>query len=1034
MWFTRVSIQNPVFATMMMVALMVLGLFSYKRLSVEEFPEVKFPIVVVTTLYPGAAPEIVESEISRKMEESLNAISGLKNVFSYSYEGQSVVVAEFQLDINPDVAVQDVREKVAAVRSGFRSEIKEPVISRMDPDEAPVISLGLSSERVDLRELTTRAEQLIVKRLQTVKGVGRVTVVGGLKRQINVYLDVEKLQAFGISVNEVVNAVRNENQDLPAGTVSLAESDKVVQIKGRIVNPAEFGQLVVARRGGVPIRLEQLARVEDTQQEQESTALVNGKPGIAIDIVKVQGGNTIETVDKVKLMVDSLNKELDREFIRIEPIADTSQGIRNSLANVKRTLIEGALLTILIVFLFLGSWRSTVITGLTLPVALFGTMFFLYWQGFTFNVMTLMALSLCVGLLIDDAIVVRENIVRHAAMGKDHYTASMEGTSEIGLAVLATTLTIVAVFLPVGFMGGIIGKFFFQFGLTVSAAVLISMFVSFTLDPMLSSVWRDPHAHGDPHKGPLGKFLDWFENSMDWMAERYARLIGWSLGHRKSVLLIAAVAFFGSFGVADLLGKEFVPEPDLSKMGVRFTTPVGSSLQYSTAKAKQAEGLLRQQFPEVIRTYTAVNTGAARGKNAVSIDITLKPRAERKLSIKELKPLMRTQLEQVAGIEITSVGVVSNVGGGQKPIFLSIQGDDVVVLRRIADELMAKLSKVQGVVDIESSLKQPKPTLAVDINHELAGKLGVGMPQVSSALRPLVAGEAASNWQAPNGDTYDVNLRLPPEQRRHAEDLRNLPIASQDINSATGQPYMVPLTQIADVRDTEGAAQINRRALFREVLVTANVQGRPAGDIGEDIKKIQAQMKLPAGYRFETGGANKDMAESASYAVAALALAVVFIYIILASQFGSFLQPLAIMTSLPLSLIGVFLALLIWRSTLNIFSIIGVIVLVGLVTKDAILLVDFVNQQRKAGMERTQALIEAGRVRLRPILMTTFAMVFGMLPLALAMGEGSEQRAPMAHAVIGGVITSTMLTLIVVPVVFTYLDSFGAWVKRKLLG
>ena len=1033
MWFTRVSIQNPVFATMMMVALMVLGLFSYKGLSVEEFPEVKFPIVVVTTQYPGAAPEIVESEISRKMEEQLNSISGMKNVFSYSYEGQSVVVAEFQLSVNPDVAAQDVREKVAVVRAGFRSEIKEPVISRMDPDEMPVISLGLASNSVGLRQLTTRAEQLIVKRLQTVKGVGRVTVVGGLKRQINVWLDVEKLQAFGISVNEVVSAVRNENQDLPAGNVSLAEADKVVQIKGRVINPGEFGQLVVARRGGVPIRLEQLARVEDTQQEQESAALVNGKPGIAIDVVKVQGGNTIETVDKVKVVADELNKELAREGIRIEPIADSSQGIRNSLANVQRTLFEGAMLTILIVFLFLGSWRSTVITGLTLPVALFGTLFFLYWQGFTFNVMTLMALSLCVGLLIDDAIVVRENIVRHAGMGKDHYTAAMDGTSEIGLAVLATTLTIVAVFLPVGFMGGIIGKFFFQFGLTVSAAVLISMFVSFTLDPMLSSVWRDPHAHGDPHRGPLGKFLDWFEHSMDWMAARYARLIAWALGHRKTVLLIAAAAFFGSFGVAGLLGKEFVPEPDLSKLNVRFTTTVGSSLEYTSAKAGQAEALLRQ-FPEVIRTYAAVNTGAARGKNSVSIDITLKPRAQRKLSIKDLKPLMRSRLEQIAGIEITSVGVVSNVGGGQKPIFLSIQGDDVQVLRRIADQLMAKMAQIPGIVDIESSLKQPKPTLAIDINHELAGKLGVGMPQVASALRPLVAGEVASNWQAANGDTYDVNLRLPPEARRHAEDLRNLPIASQDINSTTGQPIMVPLAQIADVRETEGAAQINRRSLFREVLVTANVQGRPAGDIGEDIKRAQAAMKLPAGYRFETGGSNKDMAESAGYAVAALALAVVFIYIILASQFGSFLQPLAIMTSLPLSLIGVFLALLLWRSTLNIFSIIGVIMLMGLVTKNAILLVDFVNQQRKQGIDRTTALIEAGRVRLRPILMTTFAMVFGMLPLALAMGEGSEQRAPMAHAVIGGVITSTMLTLIVVPVVFTYLDSFGAWVKRKLLG
>lgn len=1029
MWFTRVSIHNPVFATMMMVGLMVLGLFSYKRLAVEEFPDVKFPVVVVSTSYAGASSEVVETDISRKVEQGLSAISGLKNLYSYSYTGRSVVVAEFELTVDPEVAVQDVREKVAAVKAGFRKEIDEPLISRFNPDERPIITIALTSSRLPLRELTTRAEQYVQKQYQTLTGVGQVNVVGGARREIQVLLNPDAMQSFGVGADQVINALRAENQELPAGSIEVRATEKLVQINGRLPTPESFERLVIGKRGDSPIYLGQVARVVDGEAERESVSLINGQPGLTLDIVKVQGANTIAVADLVRARTAQLTAELQAEGIEMKLLNDSSRSVRNAIEGVRSNLLEGAALTILIVFLFLGSWRSTVITGLTLPVAMLGSFWFIYIAGFTLNLMTLMALSLCVGLLIDDAIVVRENIVRHAAMGKKAFDAAMDGTREIGLAVLATTLSIVAVFLPVGFMGGIIGRFFFSFGLTVTAAVLISMFVSFTLDPMMSSVWPDPEVHGTQRRGLFGGILNRFEAWLDWCAERYAQLIGWCLQHRKTVIAIATFSLFGAFALVKVVGAEFVPQPDMSRLQVRFDAPEGSALAYTTAKALQVEAALRE-FPEVAETYTSINVGGAMGKHAVNIDLRLLPRAERKRSQRMLIPLFRERVLRVAGITLKGIIVPSGPGGGQKPIYLSIQGGDFRELKRISDEVMARMQKIPGVVELDSSLRATKPTLAVEINRELAAQVGLSLSGVAGALRPLVAGEAATTWLAPDGENYDVRVRLPRSERGSSADLERLPFASSRVD-ASGRPVMIPLAQIARVEETTSPSQINRRSLFREVAITASLDGRPLADVSAEIKQIIADIKLPPGYRFDLGGQSKDMAESGAYAASALLLAVIFIYMVLASQFGSFLQPLAIMSSLPLSLIGVMLALLVAGSTLNIFSIIGVIMLMGLVTKNAILLVDFVNQARREGTERFAAIVEAGRVRLRPILMTTFAMVFGMVPLAFAMSEGSEQRAPMAHAIIGGVITSTLLTLIVVPVVFTYLDDLGQRIWRR---
>jgi len=1048
MWFTRISIGNPVLATMMMVAFLVLGLFSYDRLRVDQFPDVTFPVVVVQTEYPGAAPETVESDVTRKVEEAVNTINGINSLTSRSYEGQSVVIIEFSLMINPAQAAQDVREKVALIKSTFRREVKEPRVTRYDPADRPIYSIAVSNApgkpQHNLRELTTIADQLVKKRLENVRGVGSVTLVGGVKRELQIYVKPAELEAVGISIDHIINAVRNENQELPTGAIRSLSGEQVVQVQGRIKRPEDFARIVVAKRGNQPVLLGQLATIVDSQQEQESLAMFNGQHTLALDILKAQGQNTIDVADGLKKVVADLQPTLDalHPGVTLQVIKDGSRQIRVGVDNVRRTLIEGAALTILIVFLFLNSWRSTVITGLTLPIALIGTFLFMDMFGFTINMITLMALSLCVGLLIDDAIVVRENIVRHAGMKINGLTkspkqAALDGTAEIGLAVLATTLSIVAVFLPVGFMGGIIGRFFHQFGITVAAAVLISMFVSFTLDPMLSSVWPDPAVHGHARKknwydNTIGRVLAPFERFVQWLSARYQLALKWSLRHRGATVLLALSTFLAGLAIpaSGLIGSEFVPQADYSETGVIFYTPVGSSLEFTESKAHQVEAALRT-LPEVRDVYTTINTGSAQGKNYATVYARLVPRSERTRSTKELSQPLRSALSRIAGINVTHIGALDGVGGDNKQVRLSIIGPDLKQLARLAEEATAKIRAVPGVVDLDSSLKANKPTIAIEPRRDVAADLGIGVAQIGDALRPLLAGEAATSWRAPNDENYDVNVRLAPSERNNIDDLSRLMLASTQLNS-DGSQRMVPLRQVASITPTAGASQINRRDLNREVELSANVVGRSAGQANTEIRGALDAMSWQPGYRYQIGGAAKNMQESFAYALSALALAVIFIYMILASQFGSFLQPLAIMSALPLTLIGVFLSLLIFRSTLNLFSIIGFVMLMGLVTKNAILLVDFANQARKAGFGRNEALLEAAHVRLRPILMTTLAMVFGMVPLAMGMAEGSEQRAPMGQAVIGGIITSSVLTLVVVPVMYTWLDDLAIWARRRL--
>ena len=1024
MFLTRISVQHPVFATMMMVAIVVIGLFSYNRLGIDLFPETDLPIVVVTAAYTGASPSTVENEVSRPIESALNTIGGIDTITSDSYEGRSVVVVQFELDVDSQVAAQEVRDRVARLDAAFPDGVDTPQVTRFNPDDMPILSIAASSSKRSLAEITTLANRVIVNRLSIISGVGQVSLVGGSERQVLVMVDPDRLEAYGIAVTSVMEAIRRENQDRAAGTLISGINQRIVTVEGRIPDAAGFNSIIVAQSGGYPVYLSDVATVIDTGAELTSRATYQGMPSLGLDIVKIQGANTVEVASALRKEISALNTELAREGIELKVTSDNSRPIAAQVKEVQRTLIEGGVLTVVIVFLFLNSWRSTVITGLTLPISVIGTFAFIHALGFTLNTMTLMALSLSIGILIDDAIVVRENITRHLNMGKDHVRAALDGTNEIGLAVLATTLSIVAVFLPVAFMGGLIGRFFLQFGVTVAAAVLISLFVSFTLDPMLSSVWYDPQSEKNAKRGPLGRLVARFDRWFERLADRYRSLIRWTFAWRKTTVFVVIAIFFASLMLVPRIGAEFLPPADQGEVSVTLEANEGASLDYMAAKVSQVEKALRE-FDYVDTIYSTVNAAGARGFNQAIVAVQLVPSEQRAVTTEESIEPIRKRLASIAGLKIS----IGQNTGSSKPLQLSVLGDGEEELERISSQITKALEAIPGATEIESSLENKRPTLAVRIRNEAANDLDVSIATIGDTLRPLVAGDAVSVWTAPDGESYDVMVRLPATGRRDAAQLRNLTIATGRTDE-NGKPITVLLDQVADVIESTAPDAITRKDLSREIRISSNIEGRALGDVTTDLNAAIAKMNIPAGYRVTFGGDAENLQESLGYALQSLALAVIFIYIILASQFGSFLQPVAIMMTLPLSLIGVLIGLLVTGSTLNMFSIIGFIMLMGLVTKNAILLVDYSNQGRRDGKSLQDSLADAGAVRLRPIVMTTLAMIFGMLPMAIGLGEGGEQRAPMAHAVIGGLISSTLLTLVFVPVVLTLLDPLGARVAR----
>jgi hydrophobe/amphiphile efflux-1 (HAE1) family protein len=1022
MWITKTSIKNPVFATMVMVALMVLGLASYRGLGVESMPNVELPFAWVEVNYPGASPEQVENDITRPLEDAINTVSGIKTIRSNSWESRSGVQIEFQLSTNMDKAMTELRDKIARVRPTFPKESKEPFVMRAEGDnEQAIVELALTSDTRSVRDMSTLVEQVITKRLQGVAGVGQVRVNGKTNRQILISMKPEALTSERIGVDEVLRAIQNTNANLPAGNISYGTSERLVRIEGKIKDVRGFQKIIVARRADGPVYLEQVADVVDGEQEETSISRVNGQRGITLEVTKVQDANVVEVGTGIKAAVAELEKTLPSD-IKVAILEDQSARVQSQLDNVKRTILEGALLTMLIVFLFLHSWRSTIITGLTLPISVMASFIAMKFFGFTLNFLTLMALSLCIGLLIDDAIVVRENIVRHLGMGKSHLQAAYDGTNEIGLAVMATTFAIVAVFVPVAFMDGIIGRFFLQFGITVAVAVMVSLFVSFTLDPMLSSVWRDPVKNRFKYIPGLTSLMERIEHGIDRVHIWYGKVLELALRWRKATLALALGLFIGSLALMPMIGGEMFPETDNGYIQLRFKTPVGSSLEYTDGKVHQVEAALKD-FKEIDIVIATVGTFNGRNEAQVNLKLTDHKKTGRR-SQKELEKVIRERLQPIAGITLSV---------GWKPIFIAILGQDEAKLDYVARKLMDKMRTIKGVADIEYSQEGANPATIVKINNELASDLGLSTAQVGAALRPFVAGDQISRWLAPDGQNYDVNVQLPKSDRQKVADLADLSVASSR-KDAAGNPVMVPLRQVVEFVPSTSPQVLKRQALERRVAIFAGVEGRPGGDVDSDVQKAMKAMDLPAGVRFDVGGQAQQMAETLRGAGIALGIAIIFIYLVLASQFGSFLQPIAIMVSLPLSMIGVLVALLVTGSTLNIFSVIGIVMLMGLVTKNAILLVDFTNHGQREGQSQHDAILAAGQVRLRPILMTTLAMIFGMLPMAIGMGDGGESQAPMGRAVIGGVITSTLLTLVVVPVAYTYLDNLGKKAARWFRG
>jgi HAE1 family hydrophobic/amphiphilic exporter-1 len=1026
MFLSNLSIKRPVFATVLILALVTIGLFSYRRLAIEMMPDVEIPVLSILTVFPGAAPETVEREVTKRIEEAVNPIPGVKHVMSTSREGLSSVVVEFNLEVKINEASSEARAKINGIRNELPAGLQEPVIQKLDFAAMPIVSLAVRSETMPARELTTLVDRTVKRRLENIPGVGKAKMVGDSTREVAVDLDPARLQALGMGVDEVIFGLQSENVNTPLGRINRDGTEVPLRVSGKPEEVASYPAMVIARRGTQPIRLGQVATVVDGVEEQRSLALVNGTPAVAIDILKQSKANTVQVVDNVIRTVEKLREEMP-PGIEIQVVRDSSTMIRESVADVKTTLVIGGLLTVLIVFCFLNSWRSTVITGLTLPISVISSFIAMYFLGMTINTLTLMALSLAIGFLIDDAIVVRENIVRHLERGEDHFTAAREGTSEIGLAVLATSMSIIAVFVPVAFMKGIIGRFFYQFGLTVAFAVVVSLFVSFTLDPMLSSRWYDPDIERTGRRNFLQRALDRFNTWFDRTADLYKSLIGWALDHRGAVVGLATLAFVAGIGVMGLLQSEFFPSFDRGEFVVKFKSAPDASIVETRSRMVEVLDAMKKEFPEIAHTYATIGAGDNDTVRDAMIYIKLKEKHERERNQGELVTAVRARLEKIPGLILS---VQDDPDAWEKPFQLNVRGEEIPKLKEYAAAIKQELYTIPGITDVEATLELDLPEYRIVVDRERAAATGLGTSAITSTVGALVGGQAITTYEDETGEAVNVRVRLPLDLRQDINQVGDLRISVPGPNGVS----LVPLADLITVERTTSPAEINRRDLRRQVVLSANLDKLPLGTAAEKAMVVAQRVELDPGYSAVMAGDTEMMAESFGYLGEALILAVVFVYLILAAQFESFIDPLAIMLSLPLSIVGMAGMLVLTGDTLNIMSQIGLILLMGLVTKNAILLVDFTKVLRGRGMDRRTALVTAGRTRLRPIMMTTAAMIFGMLPLALALGQGAEMRAPMARAVVGGLITSTLLTLIVVPVVYSFLDDFGTWLHRRMAG
>ncbi len=1024
----EICVRRPVFATMIILSLTVVGLFSYKSLGVDLFPKIDLPTITITVVNPGASPQEIETEITDKVEGAVNTISGIDELRSTSVEGVSQVFITFLLEKNPDIAAQEVRNKVDLIVNDLPVTAEQPIVQKLDTDAAPVVRIAVSAPRSP-REVTDVADKKIKQQIESISGVGEVTIIGGRTREIQVWVDPDKLRAFNVTVAQVADAVRAQNIELPGGRVDEATRELTVRTMGRIVEPSQFNDLVVGSRGTYSVKLSDVGYAEDGSEEPRTEARLNGQPAVTLVVSKQSGQNTVAIADAVKERLTEIQKTLPPGF-KTEVVGDQSIFIKASIESIQKHLIEGSILAAIVVFLFLWSFRSTVIAALAIPTSLIATFGLMAAMGFTLNQITMLALTLMVGIVIDDAIVVLENIFRFIEeKGMPSFQAAIEGTREIGMAVTATTLSLLAVFLPVGFMGGIVGRFMSSFGLTSSFAIAVSLLVSFTLTPMLAArlIKRSEDAeeglferHTEPadHGSKQSRFYRPIDNT-------YKRLLTWSMAHRWVVVTACAIVIISIVPLFMFVGKNFLPVDDQSQFELNVRAPEGSTLAATSVLAERISADVRK-LPGVTDTLTTIGGGAQEQVNVASIYVKLQPLEQRSVSQSDLMLRARSEIlaryvKESQGQLRTSVQPVAAISGGgfrNADIQYVIGGPDLDKLTKYSEALLAKMKTIPDVVDADSSLVTGKPELRVVIDRARAGDLGVRVADVAQALNTLVAGQKVSTFNA-GTDQYNVRVRAIGQFRSSVEGLKQMIVSSSKIG-------WVSLDNLVHVEEGTGPSAIDRLNRQRQVTLLANV--KPGGSQADVIQKLNAFVKeigIDPAYKTGLAGRSKELGRAGYYFMLAFVLSFVFMYMVLAAQFESFIHPITILLTLPLAIPFGILALLLTGQTINIFSGLGLLLLFGVVKKNAILQIDHTNQLRARGMERLEAIIRANRDRLRPILMTTIALVAGMLPLTISSGPGSGTNRSIGVLVVGGQSLCLLLTLLAVPVFYSLFDDLG---------
>lgn len=1017
-----VFIKRPVFTTMLVMLLVVFGLNSYPGLGIDLYPDVEFPIVLVSVTYTGASPEEMESLITKPVEDAVSSVAGIKTLSSVSREGVSQTTIEFELGTNPKMAANDVREKVAGVRRRLPEQIDEPVVQRYDITAQSILTFSLASDIRPRGEIRKIAEDIVKDQIQQLEGVAEVSVYGAALREIQILADPHKLEAFGLTQQQLLDAVNNNNVNTPGGRVTEKGIELTVRTIGKYESVDDIKSIIVLNQDGRLVRLQDVASVTDTWAEERNYAATNGVPSVIVSIQKQSGTNTVGVADKVKQAMGQLQQNVLPPDIKVTKVRDNSVYIRDSVEDVMVSMIFGGLLAVAITFLFLRNTRATMIGAIAIPTSVISTFFLMKVMNFTLNNMSLMGLSLAVGILIDDAIVIVENIFRHMEEGKSPMEAAREGTQEISLAVLATTFSILAVFVPVGNMGEIIGQFFKQFGLTIAFAVAFSLFVAFTLTPMLSAYWLKAN-HGGSARGGirwLEAILDKWEQGFEGLRSYYREILYWALQRPKKLVAIAILSLFLNALLMPFLGSEFQPTYDSGEFVINMMAPSGTSIERSKELVAQVEKEV-MSIPELESAYLVVGTN--RQVYRSMIGVRLVDTSERSRTMMQIMDTLRVKFRNVKGLKVSVSTGQSQGRGDSRPVQVALRGPELDSLNMYASTLAEQIKQIPGTTDVDISSEQSEPEVQVRFNPARLGDVGLDATTAGKAVQTAFLGSTAKNQYNVADSDYDIRVQLKQANRLSLADVANLRIGTKS--------GFVRLGDIAEVKLSSGPTQIDREDRQRQVIVYANAVGTSSGEVITKVKELIPGLNLPLGYTHKLVGQAQMMENSFKEIAKALVLAVILIYMVLAAEFESFIHPLTIMLSLPFSLIGAILGLLVSGNTVNIMSLIGVIMLMGLVTKNAILLVDYTNQLRGQGMPIIDALVEAGSVRLRPILMTTMAMIFGMAPIALGIGAGAEIRASMGVALIGGLITSTFLTLVIIPLVYLLIDRLQNYFKRE---